>query len=236
MKTIGKWKAIASTAHSGRVPMIVSAVAALFMASSIMCGCGGSDDASEAPSEGSSNSASAARAKKSKARKAPPKDALVVKGLYMGMPGDDAVEACREIVGDSNDLVVVDLRNGIEREKDEATKEKDRKNWEDTVKLAEADFATLESNHDPVLLRQSGRHPSLIQRIAGPRGHLSNDQACGLVRRFASPKLKSLALAHLSRDCNVPRMAEEAMRATLLEMGRPDVSLKVLCQDESVEL
>ena len=102
--------------------------------------------------------------------------------------------------------------------------------------LAEADFATLESNHDPVLLRQSGRHPSLIQRIAGPRGHLSNDQACELVRRFASPKLKSLALAHLSRDCNVPRIAEEAMRSTLMEMGRPDVVLKVLSQDETIEV
>ena len=104
------------------------------------------------------------------------------------------------------------------------------------LKLAEADFATLESNHDPVLLRQSGRHPSLIQRIAGPRGHLSNDQACDLVRRFASPKLKSLALAHLSRDCNVPRMAEEAMRSTLIEMGRGDVVLKVLSQDETIEV
>ena len=102
--------------------------------------------------------------------------------------------------------------------------------------LGEADVATLESNHDAVLLRGSGRHPSLIQRIAGPRGHLSNDQACELVRRFASPRLKVLALAHLSRDCNVPHVAEGAMRSTLVEMGRDDVSLKVLCQDEIVEL
>lgn len=104
------------------------------------------------------------------------------------------------------------------------------------LKLAEADIATLESNHDSVLLRQSGRHPSLIQRIAGPRGHLSNDQACELVRRFASPRLRRLALAHLSQDCNVPHLAEEAMRATLREMGRSDVELKVLMQDERVEI
>jgi len=104
------------------------------------------------------------------------------------------------------------------------------------VKFAQADVATLESNHDSVMLATSGRHPSLIRRIAGPRGHLSNDQACELVRRFASPKLRRLALAHLSRDCNVPRVAEEAMRATLLEMGRADVELKVFCQDETVVL
>jgi len=104
------------------------------------------------------------------------------------------------------------------------------------LKLREADVATLESNHDPVMLKTSGRHPSLIQRIAGPRGHLSNDQACDLVRRFASPRLKKLALAHLSRDCNTPILAEKAMRETLREMGRTDIVLKVLEQDEVIEL
>ena len=104
------------------------------------------------------------------------------------------------------------------------------------LKLAEADFATLESNHDPVMLRTSGRPPCLIQRIAGPRGHLSNEQACGLVKRFASPRLKRLALAHLSRDCNAPHLAEAAMRETLDGMGRGDVVLKILCQDETVEV
>ena len=104
------------------------------------------------------------------------------------------------------------------------------------VKLAEADIAILESNHDPVMLHGSGRPPCLIQRIAGPRGHLSNDQACDLVRRFASPRLKRLALAHLSRDCNVPHLAEGAMLETLREMGRQDIALKILPPNEVVEL
>ena len=104
------------------------------------------------------------------------------------------------------------------------------------VRFAEADCATLESNHDPVLLRQSGRPPYLVQRIAGPRGHLSNDQACAFVRKFASPRLKRLALAHLSQDCNVPHVAANAMRDTLREMGRTDVALRILEQDEVVEL
>ena len=104
------------------------------------------------------------------------------------------------------------------------------------LKLAEADVATLESNHDPEMLRTSGRPPCLIQRIAGPRGHLANDQACDLVRRFASPRLKRLALAHISRDCNSPHLALDAMRSTLLEMGRSDVVLKALSQDGAVEI
>ena len=104
------------------------------------------------------------------------------------------------------------------------------------LKLAEADVATLESNHDPVLLKTSGRPPALIQRICGPRGHLSNEQACELVERFASPRLKVLALAHLSQDCNAPHVAEGAMTETLSGIGRTDVSLKVLSQCEPVSI
>ena len=94
--------------------------------------------------------------------------------------------------------------------------------------LAEADCATLESNHDSVMLRQSGRPPSLVQRIAGPRGHLSNDQACELVRKFARPRLRRLSLAHLSLDCNAPHVAEAAMGAALAAAGRQGVALAAL--------
>ena len=95
------------------------------------------------------------------------------------------------------------------------------------LKLAEATIATLESNHDPVMLRTSGRPPYLIQRIAGPRGHLSNDQACDLVRRFASPRLKKLYLAHLSHQCNARHIAICRMSETLKEIGRTDIELGV---------
>ena len=104
------------------------------------------------------------------------------------------------------------------------------------VHLAEADFATLESNHDPELLYCSGRPVSLIQRIAGPRGHLSNGQAADLVRRFASPRLKALALAHLSEQCNAPHLARGMMSEALAEIGRPDVVLRILEQDSVTEL
>ena len=93
--------------------------------------------------------------------------------------------------------------------------------------LAEADCATLESNHDPTLLRQSGRPPYLIQRIAGPRGHLSNDQACALVKKFARPSLKRLWLAHLSHDCNAPALALAAMQEVLAARKLADVALEV---------
>ena len=103
----------------------------IMVASSVVViGCGGDSD-------------------KSSSRRVP-KDTLVVKGLYMGMPGDDAVKACKEMAGSSKDLVVVDFRNGIEREKDEATKAREKKEYEETVKLAEADVDRF--------LRWSGIH------------------------------------------------------------------------------
>ena len=95
------------------------------------------------------------------------------------------------------------------------------------LKLAEADVATLESNHDPVMLRNSARPVSLKRRIAGPRGHLSNDEAAGLVRRFASSRLKKLFLAHLSHECNTPQFALGAMRSVLAELGRDDIDLEL---------
>lgn len=97
--------------------------------------------------------------------------------------------------------------------------------------FAKADVATLESNHDAVMLRTSSRPEELKKRIWGPRGHLSNDQACELVRKFASPRLKKLSLAHLSEECNVPHLAECAMRETLVALHRQDVELEILSQN-----
>lgn len=99
------------------------------------------------------------------------------------------------------------------------------------VNLAEADVATLESNHDLMMLSGSMRPESLKRRIRGDRGHLCNEDAAQLVRRFASPRLRRLALAHLSRECNAPHLAEAAMRAALADIGRSDISLAVLSQD-----
>src|SRR5262249_43570136 len=48
--------------------------------------------------------------------------------------------------------------------------------------LADADILALEFNHDVEMQVISGRPHSLVRRILGERGHLSNDQAADLVR------------------------------------------------------
>ena len=75
----------------------------------------------------------------------------------------------------------------------------------------DADAVVLESNHDPRMLRASGRPPDLIERIAGPRGHLSNsgcaEALAQIVARSHPGRVANVVLAHLSRDCNRPRLA-----------------------------
>lgn len=73
---------------------------------------------------------------------------LVVKGLYMRMPGDEALKACQKMLSSSKDLAVVDFRKGIEREKDEATKAAEKAEWEKLVKSAEEDIDCFQAWHD----------------------------------------------------------------------------------------
>lgn len=96
------------------------------------------------------------------------------------------------------------------------------------VFLSLADIATLESNHDPVMLRMSDRQESLKRRIAGPSGHLSNFDAADFVRRYATDRLKRLFLAHLSGECNAPHLAEAEMREALKRKSLSGVELTVL--------
>lgn len=95
--------------------------------------------------------------------------------------------------------------------------------------LARADAATLESNHEETLVMSSNRPESLKRRILGPHGHLSNSQCAELVKKFASPRLKRLSLAHLSSQCNEPHLAEKTIKAALA--ARPDIEIEILSQD-----
>ena len=94
----------------------------------------------------------------------------------------------------------------------------------------------LESNHDLQMLRTSGRPYDLVARISGKSGHLSNDQACDLMRAACPEKLRRLILAHLSRDCNEPAVARYQMAQTLKELGRESVALAVAQQAAPLEV
>lgn len=70
-------------------------------------------------------------------------DTLVIKGLYMRQPGDEALKACKRIASSSKNLVVVDHRKGFEYEKDEATKAAEKKEYEKKVAEAKEDVESF---------------------------------------------------------------------------------------------
>lgn len=87
------------------------------------------------------------------------------------------------------------------------------------------DSLVVESNYDPDMLAATPRRPwPLKQRIASAHGHLSNGQACDLLRRIAHGALKNVVLAHLSAESNSPALAESLMRDTLHDMGLASTS------------
>ena len=104
------------------------------------------------------------------------------------------------------------------------------------VNFAEADYATLEFNHDPLMLASSARPESLKSRIRGARGHLSNGDAAELAAKFASGRLKVLALAHLSEECNAPHLALAAAKEALAASGKSGVGIVALEQSAFVRI
>ena len=91
--------------------------------------------------------------------------------------------------------------------------------------FCDADAVVLESNHDPEMLRASGRPWELIERIAGPWGHLSNESAAEalaeIIGRSHTGRVASIVLAHLSKDCNTPQLALEAQAHLAHRRSRP---------------
>jgi phosphoribosyl 1,2-cyclic phosphodiesterase len=89
----------------------------------------------------------------------------------------------------------------------------------------------VECNHDPAMLRNSRRPWSLKQRIAGPQGHLANDQTGELIASIAGPHLQTVFLAHLSAECNRPELAQKTVQEILRRGGFSHVDVRLTYAD-----
>ncbi len=69
----------------------------------------------------------------------------------------------------------------------------------------------LECNHDIDMLMSSAYPYSLKQRVSGRYGHLSNQEAAGILSRLDVSKLQHLIAAHLSQENNTPKLAVQAL-------------------------
>lgn len=81
--------------------------------------------------------------------------------------------------------------------------------------LAGVNVLVIEANYDPAMLRNGPYSPDLQARVAGPVGHLNNEQTARLVRAVAHPGLTHVVLAHISAHNNTPELAVRTVRAAL---------------------
>jgi phosphoribosyl 1,2-cyclic phosphodiesterase len=95
----------------------------------------------------------------------------------------------------------------------------------------------MESNHDLDMLKDGPYPWSVRQRIMGKKGHLSNDAACGFIRKDLDASVDTLVLGHLSEHTNHPARVElEADRAlngrrlfTRMVIAEPRQQSEVFC-------
>ena len=107
-------------------------------------------------------------------------------------------------------------------------------------RIRAANVLVLESNHDVKMLQECPRRSwALKQRILGRHGHLSNATAAETAAQIMSADMKHLYLAHLSRECNKPELAQHVMAEQLHHIGATHVKLQLAAQDvpcETLEL
>lgn len=78
------------------------------------------------------------------------------------------------------------------------------------------DAVVLESNHDPDMLRNGPYPYHLQERVAGPRGHLSNYDCARFAAELVRNGAEQIILSHLSDKNNTPGMARMETEAVLM--------------------
>ncbi len=101
--------------------------------------------------------------------------------------------------------------------------------------LQKCSLLILESNHDNQML-EDGPYPwSVKQRIKSRTGHLSNEEAQGLLKKVRHPQLEYVILAHMSETNNTPQKVLEVVgkvinsRHTCLDVATQDKCGELLC-------
>ena len=100
--------------------------------------------------------------------------------------------------------------------------------------MHDADLVVMESNHDVEML-QVGHYPyPLKRRILSDLGHLSNETAGHAVVQLIRENVRSVLLAHLSKDNNFPALALSTVTGIMAENGMlPGRDLEIQLSDRS---
>ena len=84
------------------------------------------------------------------------------------------------------------------------------------TQLEGSNFLFLESNYEPEVLKCSRYPYPLKQRIAGPNGHLSNEDAGKLISYLLTTDVRKVMLGHLSKENNFPELAYKTVLTEVL--------------------
>lgn len=100
--------------------------------------------------------------------------------------------------------------------------------------LSRLDALVLECNHDAQMLAANPRYPAALKRrIAGPWGHLENQEAARILSAIDRSRLRTVVAAHLSRHNNRPELARQALAEVLA--ADADEMVRVADQDSGVD-
>lgn len=95
--------------------------------------------------------------------------------------------------------------------------------------LEGCEILIVETNHDVEMLERGPYPEELKDRLRGPRGHLSNEEAAALIAGAVNGRTRSLILAHLSRTNN---RADLAMLAAHRALGSGAESIKMTVAEQ----
>ncbi len=107
--------------------------------------------------------------------------------------------------------------------------------------IKDCDYYFLEANHDVLWQRIAKRPQGVIDRNLQNFGHLSNHQAGEILSKVLVPqkaqrRTKGVMLAHLSRDCNNPILAEDTILKTFTDKHIEPIEIKFAPQKKISEM
>ena len=101
--------------------------------------------------------------------------------------------------------------------------------------LEGTEVLVLETNHDPILLKNGRYPPPLQKRILGTKGHLANETAGHLLATLRILP-RQVFLAHLSQENNTPDLALSTVRSIVTRhCPKANIQFYVTSQDEVVK-
>lgn len=104
--------------------------------------------------------------------------------------------------------------------------------------LKDSSLPVIETNYDEGML-YAGKYPFEIKRrIAGPYGHLSNEDSGQVILKLAQNGTRNFLLGHMSENNNIPELAKETICSTLLLNGFniEDFNINIASKDFSGEV